>query len=268
MGVLLYHRRQGVARLALGFEGGNMLRRLTAISVISAAVGLGSLAPAAWGDLKGVPYGTLTLSASGKTVHFTLTFPFAVSSFDFNFKRSTAAVDAEDNLISMSASGFPAGSCAPQGGGAEYPGCSFTPTLGTVKNFWPTIPANTPIVGEVLMAQLSGGDSVFALGWNGNENPFIYGNTGLPVAQTHERTVSSSSSTETAPAGKRKVPTVLGKTRTSAEKAIRNAGLKVGAIKRKHSSHTKKGDVISQSVSPGKSVAAGTRVGLVVSAGK
>jgi hypothetical protein len=245
-----------------------MLRRLTAMWVISAAAGLSSLAPAAWGDLKGVPYGTLTLSATGNTVHFTLTLPFAVSSFDFNFRRSTAAVDGEDKLISMSASGFPAGSCAPNGGGAEYPGCSFTPTIGNVKNFWPTIPANTPIVGEVLMAHLSGGDTVFALGWNGNENPFIYGNTGLPVAQTHEITFGSSSSTETTPAGRRKVPRVLGKARASAEKAIRNAGLKVGAVKSKHSSHTKKGDVISQSVSPGGSVAAGTRVGLVVSAGK
>ncbi len=244
-----------------------MFRRLTAISVISVAVGLGSLAPAASGDFKGIPYGTLTLSASGKTVHFTLTFPFAVSSFDLNFKNSTAAVDSEDKLINMSASGFPAGSCAPNGGGAEYPGCSFTPTIGTVKNFWPTIPANTPIVGEVLMSQLSGGDSVFALGWNGNENPFV-SNGFLPVAQTHEITVGASSNTETPPGGKRKVPRVTGKTRASAEAAIRKAGLKVGAVKRKHSSHVKKGDVISQSLSSGRTVAAGTKVGLVVSAGK
>ena len=240
-----------------------MFRRLTAISVISAAVGLGSLAPAAWGDLKGVPYGTLTLSASGKTVDFTLTFPFAVSSFDFNLKNSTAAVNSEDNLISMSASGFPAGSCKPNGGGAEYPGCSFEPVRSPTF-YWPTIPANTPIVGSVLMSQTSTGDTVFALGWNGNENPFIHGNTGLPVAQTHEITVGSTS-TRT---GKARVPKVLGKLLASAEKAIRKAGLKVGTVKRKHSRHVKKGDVISQSVSSGKSVAAGTRVGLVVSAGK
>ena len=243
-----------------------MFRRLTTISVISAAVGLGSLAPAASGDFKGIPYGTLTMSTSGKTVNFTLTFPFAVSSFDFNFKNSTAAVDSEDNLISMSASGFPAGSCKPNGGGAEYPGCGFEP-VRTPTFYWPTIPANTPIVGSVLMSQLSGGDTVFALGWNGNENPFVH-NGFLPVAQTHEVTVGASSSTEAPPGGKRKVPRVPGKTRASAEAAIRKAGLKVGLVTRKHSSHVKKGDVISQSVSPGRRVAKGTRVGLVVSSGR
>jgi hypothetical protein len=201
---------------------GDMLGRLIAIAGASVAVGLAGLAPPASADLKGVPYGTLTLSTSGKTLHFTLTFPFAVSSFDFNFNRSTAAVDSEDSLISMSASGFPDGSCAPFGGGAEYPGCSFTPTIGTVKNYWPTIPANTPIVGQVLMAQLSGGDSVFALGWNGNENPFVYGNTGLPVAQTHVVTVGSSAEGT----AKSRVPKVIGKSRASAERAIRSAGLK------------------------------------------
>jgi PASTA domain len=246
-----------------------MLGRKTAISLISAALGLGALAPAASADLKGVPYGTLKLSTSGKTVDFTLTFPFAVSSFDFNFNRSTAAVNSEDELISMSATGFPAGSCAPDGGGAEYPGCRFQPTIGAERNYWPTIPANTPIVGQVLMAQLSPGDSVFALGWNGNENPFVFGNTGLPVAQTHEITVGASSSGEAAPGGsRRKVPSVVGRTRAAAEKAIRRAGLKVGAVRRAHSKRVRRGAVISQSVSPGRSVAAGAKIGLVVSSGR
>jgi PASTA domain len=240
------------------------MRRLAALSVIMTAVALGALAPAASADIKGVPYGTLTMGLSGKTVNFTLTFPYAVSSFDFNFKNSTAAVDSEDNLISMSASGFPAGSCKPNGGGAEYPGCGFDP-VRTPTFYWPTVPANTPIVGSVLMSQISSGDTVYALAWNGNGNPFI-GNGFLPVAQTHEMSFGSSSTpSHTARA---KVPKVIGKILASAEKAIRKAGLKVGAVRRKHSSHVRKGDVISQSVSPGKSVAAGTKVGLVVSTGK
>jgi hypothetical protein len=242
-----------------------MSKRLAAIVAITAAAGLGSLAPAAWGDFKGLPYGTLTMSASGKTVSFTLTFPFPVSSFDFNFAHSAAAVNSEDKLISMSASGFAGGTCEPNGGGPEYPGCSFEP-VRTPTFYWPTIPANTPIVGTVLMGRFSGGDTVYALGWNGNENPFVHGNTGLPVAQTHEITFGSSSTSS--PAAKARVPAVIGKLLASAERAIRKAGLKVGPIRRRHSSHVKKGDVISQSVSPGKSVAKGTRVGLVVSAGR
>ena len=237
------------------------MRRLAAISMVMAVTGLGVLAASASADLKGIPYGTLTMSTSGKTVDFTLTLPFAVSSFDLNFKNSTAAVDSEDNLISMSASGFPAGSCKPNGGGAEYPGCSFEPVRSPTF-YWPTIPANTPIVGSVLMSQIRTGDPVFALGWNGNENPFVH-NGFLPVAQTHEITVGSSSTTT----GRARVPKVLGKLLASAEKAIRKAGLKVGTVKRRHSSRVTKGDVISQSVSPGKSVAAGTKVALVVSAG-
>ncbi len=68
--------------------------------------------------------------------------------------------------------------------------------------------------------------------------------------------------------GKCKVPKVLGKAQVSAEKAIRKAGCKVGAIKKQRSSHVKKGDVVSQGVSAGKSVASGTKVGLLVSKGK
>ncbi len=65
-----------------------------------------------------------------------------------------------------------------------------------------------------------------------------------------------------------KVPRVLGKTQAGAEKAIRKAGCNVGPIKRKRSSHVKKGVVISQGVSPGKSLASGAKIGLVVSKGK
>ncbi len=65
-----------------------------------------------------------------------------------------------------------------------------------------------------------------------------------------------------------KVPTLAGKTQASAEKAIRKAGCKVGAIKKKRSSHVRKGAVVSQSVSAGKRVASGTKVALVVSRGK
>ncbi len=68
--------------------------------------------------------------------------------------------------------------------------------------------------------------------------------------------------------GKCKVPKVVGKTQGSAEKAIRKAGCKVGKVKKQHSSHIKKGDVLSQGVSAGKSVAPGTKVALVVSKGK
>ena len=250
-----------------------MLRRLTAISVILAAVGLGSLAPAAWGDFKGVPYGTLTLSATGQTVHFTLTLPEEITSFAIHFSRSTAAVDSNDNLISMSASGFTSSACAPFGGSPSEPGCSLSlppgctayPTPPNCPTSTPTVSANTPITGQILMSHLVTGDSAFATAANANGNPVLH-NTFLPVAQTHEVTLGSGS--ETSRPSKRKVPKVVGKSRASAERAIRKAGLKVGAVKRKHSRHAKKGDVISQSLSSGRSVAAGTRVGLVVSAGK
>jgi PASTA domain len=69
-------------------------------------------------------------------------------------------------------------------------------------------------------------------------------------------------------AGRCKVPKVVGIAQANAEKTLRKAGCKVGAIKKQSSSHIKKGDVVSQSVRAGKSVASGTKVGLVVSKGK
>lgn len=69
-------------------------------------------------------------------------------------------------------------------------------------------------------------------------------------------------------AGKCKVPKVVGKSLASAEKAIRKAGCKVGTVKKKHSSHVKKGAVISQGVGAGKSVASATKIGLLVSKGR
>ncbi len=89
---------------------------------------------------------------------------------------------------------------------------------------------------------------------------------GTPVSACPVPGFSSSSSG--GGAGTCKVPKVVGKTQASAEKAIRKAGCKVGAIKKRRSSHVKKGTVVSQGVSAGRSVVSGTKIGLVVSKGK
>jgi PASTA domain len=64
------------------------------------------------------------------------------------------------------------------------------------------------------------------------------------------------------------VPNVKGKLLASAEKAIVKAHCVVGKVKKAHSSHVKKGRVVSQGAGAGKSLPGGTKVSLVVSKGK
>jgi hypothetical protein len=64
------------------------------------------------------------------------------------------------------------------------------------------------------------------------------------------------------------VPNLKGKKLVAAEKAIVQAHCAVGKVKKAKSSHVKKGSVVSQSPSAGKSLPNGTKVGLVVSKGK
>jgi hypothetical protein len=63
------------------------------------------------------------------------------------------------------------------------------------------------------------------------------------------------------------VPRVKGKTLAAAKRRIRVAHCSVGSIKRTYS-RTRKGLVISQKPAPGKKLAAGAKVRLVVSKGK
>jgi eukaryotic-like serine/threonine-protein kinase len=65
-----------------------------------------------------------------------------------------------------------------------------------------------------------------------------------------------------------KVPHVVDKKLSSAEKAITKAGCKVGRVSKKHSSKVAKGKVISEKPKAGSTKPAGTKVSLTVSKGK
>ncbi len=64
------------------------------------------------------------------------------------------------------------------------------------------------------------------------------------------------------------VPKVTGKTLTAAKAAIKKAKCAVGKVTKKASAKVKKGRVISQKPAPGKKLAKGAKVSLVVSKGK
>ena len=68
-------------------------------------------------------------------------------------------------------------------------------------------------------------------------------------------------------AQKKTVPDVRGKSESEARSAIQAAGLTVGSTSTQHDDSVAKGSVISQSVTPGKKVSAGTSVNLVLSSG-
>jgi PASTA domain len=61
-----------------------------------------------------------------------------------------------------------------------------------------------------------------------------------------------------------RVPNVIGLTRAAAKRAITKAACTLGRVSRKHSSHKKKGRVLSESPKPGTSVARGTAIKLVL----
>jgi hypothetical protein len=63
------------------------------------------------------------------------------------------------------------------------------------------------------------------------------------------------------------VPNVRGEKLAKAKKSILSAHCAVGKVKRSHSRHVKKGYVVSQGTHKGKSLAAGTKIALTVSAG-
>ena len=68
-------------------------------------------------------------------------------------------------------------------------------------------------------------------------------------------------------AEKKTVPDVRGKSESEARSAIQAAGLTVGSTSTQHDDSVAKGSVISQSVTPGKKVSAGTAINLVLSSG-
>ncbi len=68
-------------------------------------------------------------------------------------------------------------------------------------------------------------------------------------------------------AQKKTVPDVRGKSEANARSEIQAAGLTVGSTSTQHDDSVAKGNVISQSVTPGKKVSAGTAVNLVLSSG-
>ena len=66
-------------------------------------------------------------------------------------------------------------------------------------------------------------------------------------------------------AQKKTVPDVRGKSEADARSEIQAAGLTVGSTSTQHDDSVAKGNVISQSVTPGKKVSAGTAVNAVCS---
>lgn len=68
-------------------------------------------------------------------------------------------------------------------------------------------------------------------------------------------------------AEKKTVPDVRGLSEAEARSAIQSAGLTVGSTSTQHDDSVAKGNVISQSVTPGKKVSAGTAINLVLSSG-
>ena len=68
-------------------------------------------------------------------------------------------------------------------------------------------------------------------------------------------------------AQKKTVPDVRGKSEADARSEIQAAGLTVGSTSTQHDDSVAKGNVISQSVTPGKKVSAGTAINLVLSSG-
>ena len=69
-------------------------------------------------------------------------------------------------------------------------------------------------------------------------------------------------------AEKSKVPKLKGKTKSGAESLLKENGLKLGDVSEEYSSSYKKGTVISQSISEGQRVEAGTEVDIVISLGE
>lgn len=69
------------------------------------------------------------------------------------------------------------------------------------------------------------------------------------------------------PAATCKVPKLVRKKLKAAKKALKGSACKAGKVKRRHSRKVPKGKVISQTPKAGKSVAAGTKVKVVVSSG-
>jgi hypothetical protein len=71
-----------------------------------------------------------------------------------------------------------------------------------------------------------------------------------------------------APAAKKCiVPRIKGMKLAAAEKALTHGGCSVGRVKKVSSRHVRRGRVISQSLSAGRSLAAGTKVNIVISKG-
>ena len=68
-------------------------------------------------------------------------------------------------------------------------------------------------------------------------------------------------------AEKKTVPDVRGKSEAEARSEIQAAGLTIGSTSTQHDDSVAKGSVISQSVTPGKKVSAGTAINLVLSGG-
>jgi hypothetical protein len=238
---------RGIRKLAGTTSGRGAWARRTAL-IACAAASVVAVAPASvWGAQ---PTGSLTVSPiTGSTESYVVTVAntgkVEISGFEF-IAGSPESPSQPKQLV-------PSSNCSYHGpivcNVSLQPGASFQLCYqGAELSLF-----------EGLVARLKPTGEIYGIGAGSNFRASPV--SACPVAGF----TTSSGSTG---AGKCKVPKVVGKTQSSAEKAIRKAGCKVGTVKKKHSSHVKKGDVVSQGVGAGKSVATGTKVGLVVSKGK
>jgi hypothetical protein len=228
-------------------ERGRRTRRAGLLACL--AIGAIALAPtAAWAAKK--PQASLTVapitgSANSYVVTVVNTGQAEITGFEFA-QGSPESASPPKQLV-------PSSACAFKGlvvcNTSLQPGASFQVCYEG---------AELSLFEVYLLARLKPEGEIFGTGAGSNFGaPAV---SACPVAGFHS---VGGSATD-----KCKVPKVLGKTQASAESAIKKAGCKVGAVKRKHSSHVKKGHVISQGVSAGKSEPSGTKVALVVSKGK
>jgi hypothetical protein len=161
-------------RAELGARGASyLLRRLTAIAVLSLTVGIAGLTASASGDYpyRGVPYGALTLTASGKTVFFTMKFPIAVDHFWIQFGASSYAQLPIPKFPgayypNIAVSGFTAypdcGDAFVAQGARRAIQCALNSNQN-VSGTEPKIPAHTLITGRIVFSRLVADDHAYVL---------------------------------------------------------------------------------------------------------
>lgn len=144
-----------------------------------------------------------------------------------------------------------------------------TSTLSGSTLEWDYVAIRLNIAGSRSATKPSTGShfSSNGLRWSGTKDESFYEEAGGGSKITSEGREAIEGDRVPSPTSKPAtcaVPRVKGRTLISAENAIVKGGCAVGKVKRVRSKHVKKGRVIAQGAASGSSVAAGTKVNLVV----